>query len=93
MGKKSVFAAAVSAAVLVGAAPAKDPPPIANYWMDVTTTSGFGAGMTPGGRPSMGQIMGMMNGGGNAVGHTLDLRLASRTKPTAAPLADHLIPT
>ena len=87
------MAAGLSAVVLLGAAPAKDPPPIANYWMDVTTTSGFGAGMTPGGRPSMSQIMGMMNGGGSAVGHTLDLRLASRTKPTAAPLADHLIPT
>ena len=34
--------------VLVAAAPAKEaspPPPIANYWMDVTTTSGMGAGM------------------------------------------------
>jgi hypothetical protein len=86
------MAAATSAAVLVGAAPAKDPPPIANYWMDVATASGMGAGMTPGQRPSMGQIMGMMNGGGGSVAHTLDLRLASRTKPAAAPQADHLIP-
>ena len=92
MNRKSVLAAGVSAVVLVGAAPAKDPPPIANYWMDVTTTSGFGAGMSPGARPNMSQIMGMMNGGGNSVGRTLDLRLASRTKPAAAPQADHLIP-
>jgi hypothetical protein len=35
--------------------------------------------------------MSMMQGGGSAV-HTLDLRLASRTKPTAAPSADHFIP-
>jgi hypothetical protein len=74
------------------AAAAKDPPPIADYWMDVATTSGMGAGMTPGGRPDMGQIMSMMNGGGGSVGHTLDLRLASRDKPAAAPLANHLIP-
>ena len=92
MKRVSVVAAAASAAVLVGAAPAKDPPPIANYWMDVATASGMGAGMTPGQRPSMGQIMGMMNGGGGSVAHTLDLRLASRTKPAAAPQADHLIP-
>ena len=51
--------------MVVGAAPAaKDPPPIANYWMDVATESGMGAGMTPGGR--LGQIMSMMYGGGGA---------------------------
>jgi hypothetical protein len=90
-----VLAAGVSAAVLMGAAPAKQaakaPPPIASYWMDVATQSGMGAGMTPGSRPDMGQIMAMMNGGGGAI-HTLDLRLASKDKPTGAPQADHLIP-
>ena len=81
------------ATVLAGAAPAKDPPPVASYWMDVTTASGFGAGrMGGGGRPDMGQIMQMMSGGGSSVGHTIDLRLASRNKPAAAPQADHLIP-
>lgn len=95
MNNKSVLAASVSAAILVGAAPAKEasPPPIADYWMDVATTSGFGAGMTPGARPNMGQIMQMMNGGGNSVGHTIDLRLASKTKAPAAPQADHFIPS
>jgi hypothetical protein len=104
MNRVSVLGAGVAAAVLAGAAlaeapakkgaaaAAKDPPPIADYWMDVATTSGMGAGMTPGGRPDMGQIMSMMNGGGGSVGHTLDLRLASRDKPAAAPLANHLIP-
>lgn len=92
MNRKSVWAAGVCAAVLVGAAPAKDPPPIASYWMDVTTQSGLGAGMSSGGRPDMGQVMQMMSGGGSSVGHTIDLRLASRTKPAAAPQADHLIP-
>jgi hypothetical protein len=105
MNKTSVWAAGVSAAVLgasaIGAAPAKkaaaakDPPPIANYWMDVATTSGMGAGMSSaggsGGRPDMGQVMAMMNGQAS-VGHTLDLRLASRDKPAAAAKADHLIP-
>ena len=89
---KRVSVLAAGAAVLVGAAPAKDPPPIANYWMDVATTSGMGAGMTPGQRPNIGQIMNMMNGGGGSVGHTLDLRLASRDKPAGAAQADHLIP-
>ena len=93
MKRVSVVAAGVSAAVVMGAAPtAKDPPPIANYWMDVATTSGFGAGMAVGGKPNMGQIMQMMSGGGSSVGHTLDLRLASRTKAPASPEADHLIP-
>ena len=93
MDKKSIAAACVCAAVVVAAAPAKDPPPIANYWMDVATTSGLSGGMgAGGGRPSMGQMMQMMSGGGNSVGHTIDLRLASRTKPPAAPNADHWIP-
>jgi hypothetical protein len=37
-------------------------------------------------------VMSMMSGGGSSVGHTVSLRLASRTKPTDAPQADHLIP-
>ena len=80
------------ATALVGAAPAKEPAPVANYWMDVATTSGFGAGMTPGARPDMGQIMQMMSGGGSSVGHTLDLRLASKQKPAGAGQADHWVP-
>jgi hypothetical protein len=66
------------------------PPPIANYWVDVATSSGLGTGMTPGARPDMSQIMGMMQGG-SSVSHTLDLRLASRNK-APAPAADHFIP-
>jgi hypothetical protein len=103
MNRLSVLAAGVSVAVLAGgaiaAAPtkkpataAKDPPPIANYWMDVSTTSGMGAGMSPGARPDMGAVMAMINGGQAPVGHTLDLRLASKDKPAAAPKADHVIP-
>ena len=95
MNRMSVLAAGVSAAVLgaaaMAAAPAKDPPPIANYWMDVATSSGMGAGMSAGGRPDVSQVMAMMNGGPPAVAHTLDLRLASKDK-AAAPKADHLIP-
>ena len=98
MNKISIMAAGVSAAAcgaaVYAAAPASaPPPPIASYWMDVATASGLGAGMGGGGqRPSMSQIMGMMSGNAPSVMHTLDLRLASRTKPTAAPQADHLIP-
>lgn len=95
---KAYLAAGAAMAVLAGtlttaaisAAPAKDPPPVANYWMDVATASGFGAGMA-GGKPNMSQIMGMMSGRGASVTHTLDLRLASKQK-AAAPEAQHFIP-
>ena len=95
MDRKTALAASVCAAVLLGAAPAKkgtaakDPPPIASYWMDVATQSGMGAGIAQGQRPDMGQMMAMMQGGGGSVMHTLDLRLASRDRPAAAPQADH----
>jgi hypothetical protein len=79
--------AMVGAAVLCGGAA---PAPVADYWMDVATTSGFGAGMSA--QPSMAQVMNMMNGGGSAVGRTIDLRLASRQKAAAGAQADHLIP-
>ena len=78
----------LGATILVGAAPPKAPPPVANYWMDVSPASGMGAGMTPGMSPE--QIMQMMQGG-SGVSHTLNLYLASREK-AAAPQAQHLIP-
>jgi hypothetical protein len=84
----------LAATALVGAAPPKAPPPVANYWMDVATASGMGAGMMgamgSGGRPNMAQMMSMMNGGGGAQ-HMLSLTLASRNK-AASPEAEHLIP-
>jgi hypothetical protein len=98
MNRMCVLAAGVSAAVLVGAAPVKKaatkaPPPIASYWMDVSTSSGFGAGMMAGGsRPNVGAIMAAMSGGGGSVAHTLQLRLSSRDKPAGAPEAQHFIP-
>ena len=67
-------------------------PPIATYWMDVSTQSGLGMGMMGSGRPSMATMMGMMNGGGGSTSHMLNLRLASRTAAPGAPHADHLIP-
>jgi len=99
MNKISIMAAGVSAAAcgaaVYAAAPAKappPPPPIANYWMDAATVGGFGGMMGGGGRPSMSQMMGMMSGNAPAYTHTLELRLASRTKAPAAPEANHLIP-
>src|SRR5256885_3809358 len=84
--------AILGAAVALGGAAAPVPPPIANYWMDVATTSGFGAGVAGGGqRPSLSQIMGMMSGG-SSVGHMLDLRLASRQKPAGAGGGHHCVP-
>ena len=100
MSKFSILAVGVSAAAfgaaVYAAAPAKappPPPPIANYWMDAATVGGFGGMMgAGGGRPSMAQMMGMMSGSAPAYSHTLELRLASRTKAPAAPEANHLIP-
>ena len=49
----------LAATALIGAAPAKEPPPVANYWMDVATVSGMGAGMMGGGgKPDMAQAGG-----------------------------------
>ena len=77
--------------VVLGGATAAASAPVANYWMDVTTTSGFGAGMGSG-QPDMNQVMAMMRGGGSAVGHSIDLRLASQQKAASGAQADHLIP-
>jgi hypothetical protein len=96
------FAVGASALALMSAAyaaPAKktapaaaSTPPIATYWMDVSTVSGMGMGMMGGGRPDMASMMSMMNGGGASASHTLNLRLASRTPAPGAPRAEHLIP-
>ncbi|HEU0311326.1 MAG TPA: hypothetical protein VFR36_08930 [Sphingomicrobium sp.] len=95
MNRQLLFSACAAAAVLSAAAyaatPAAPPPPIANYWVDVATSSGMGAGMTPGARPDMGQMMRMLQGG-SSVSHTLELRLASRQGAAANPSAQHFIP-
>jgi hypothetical protein len=82
------------------AAPARAPAqvvtgPVSIYWMSVETTAGFGAGMAGGGgggggRPSLGSIMGMMNGASSA-NHRLTLQLGSTMTPPA-PAADHTVP-
>jgi hypothetical protein len=99
MIKLGMLAAGVSAAVLgasvYAAAPARSggaASPIANYFMDVSTASGLGAGMMGGGRPNPAQIMAMMNGGGGSVAHMLELSLSSRDRPSGAPQANHFIP-
>jgi len=84
---KRVLAAGASAALLVTAAPAAGQQ--AQYWMDVSTQSGMGAGMTSGMSPE--QMMAMMRGG-SGVARTMNLYLASKTKPSGAPEASHLIP-
>jgi hypothetical protein len=92
----SAFAAVPAHKSAAHESSAAAPPPVATYWMDVSTMSGFGAGMMGamggGGRPSLGQMMSMMNGGGNSVAHMLSLKLSSRDRPTAAPEANHFIP-
>jgi len=85
-------AAAASAAV---AQPAqKVTGPVAVYWMSASTQSGFGmpgmGGGAGGGRPSMSQVMAMMNGGGAQ--HSLLLQLGSSDRPSGPPSAEHLPP-
>lgn len=66
--------------------------PVARYWIDTTTSSGFTmSGMMGGGKPSMSSIMGAMSGGGGA-SHTLHLRLGSGQAASGDPAADHLPP-
>src|SRR5688572_26136704 len=81
--------AALAAAGHAGAAPA--PAPVATYWMDAATQSGMGAGMTAGAQPDMSQVMSMLSGG-SSVARTLELRLASKTKPAGVPSAEHRPP-
>lgn len=68
-----------------GAPPAAGPK--ARYQMDVSTTSGFGAG----GANPMKMMFGGGRGGGS-VSHTLRLRLGSTLAPTGSPQADHFMP-
>ncbi|HEX2560238.1 hypothetical protein [Phenylobacterium sp.] len=92
-GRKALLVTA--AAALAGTAtaqPANRGGPVATYWMSAATATGFGAGAQAGARPSMGQIMGMMNGGGGNVAKTLTLQLGSSRRPTGEPQADHLPP-
>lgn len=68
----------------------KSSAPKERYEMDVATASGFAA-MAAGGR-GVGNVMGMMFGGGpeGKVAHTLNLRLSSDQPPTAPPVrGDH----
>ncbi len=66
--------------------------PVARYWVDTTTSSGFTmSGMMGGGRPSMGSIMSAAMGGGGPT-HTLHLRLGSEQSASGDPAADHLPP-
>lgn len=61
-------------------------PPKARYQMDVSTTSGFGAGGV-----SVTKMM-FGKGGGNSVAHNLVLRLGSTLPAAGPPSADHFMP-
>jgi hypothetical protein len=69
--------------------------PIANYWMSAATSTGTGfgamgmAGTGGGKRPSMGDMMRMMRGGGSQVQHNLTLQLGSNQAAVGDPRADH----
>ena len=84
---RGTLLAAIAATTLIGAA---SPPPLASYSVDVATTSGFGAGMAGGGRPSLGKMIGMLHGGGAGAVRTLELRLSARNGASGA--ASHIPP-
>lgn len=64
--------------------------PVATYWMSAATSTGMTLGaMGGGGRPSAGDIMRMMRGGGGQAQHGLTLQLGSAGK-ALDPQADHL---
>ncbi len=97
--KRGTAVIAIAAASLVAGQPYAATPvkqvvtgPVARYWIDTTTSSGFTmSGMMGGGKPSLGSIMGAMSGGGGA-SHTLHLRLGSGQAASGDPAADHLPP-
>ncbi|WP_031230364.1 hypothetical protein [Asticcacaulis sp. YBE204] len=64
--------------------------PVAEYWMDTTTRTGFSLG---GGKPSMGSMMSTMMGGGDKVHHDLKLELSSKKAATGEAKADHFVPS
>lgn len=69
-------------------------PPEARYWMGVTTMGGMaaiGGGMGQGGRPSMTDMMRLMNGP-PAEAHSVELRLGSTLAPNGSPEALHTMP-
>ena len=84
---KGTWPAALAATAAIGATA---PPPLANYSVDVATTSGFGADMAGGRRPGLGQMMSIMRGGGGAAVRTLELRLIARNG--TAGTASHIPP-
>ena len=52
IGRPSTVVTLAISAAAYAVTPAA-PPPIANYWVDVATSSGLGAGMSPGSRPNL----------------------------------------
>ncbi|HEY0413684.1 MAG TPA: hypothetical protein VGD66_11120 [Allosphingosinicella sp.] len=64
------------------------------YWMTADTTSGMGAMMGGGGRPSLGSVLGAMGGRGNRDGyaHMLTLQLGANRHASGEPAAEHLPP-
>ncbi len=83
-----LFLAGAAAIGAIGWSAQVTTPPKARYQMDVSTTSGFGAGGV-----SATKMMFGGRGGGNSVAHTLLLRLGSTLAPTGgAPQADHFLP-
>lgn len=89
--------ATITIAVILAAVPGsaqRTTGPKVRYVMDVATASGFAA-MGGAGKGGMGNMMGMMLGGGPAsqVARTLELRIGGNTPATPPPArADHVFP-
>lgn len=80
-----------------GAQPQSVTGPVAEYWMDVSTSTGLGGMLggaaAGGGRPSVSSLAGILGGAMNpdAVSHSLGLSLGS-SRTAAAPAAAHAPP-
>lgn len=100
MGTARIFlmrgaAVAVMAALIAGPALTATPVkqvvtgPVATYWIDTTTSSGFNmAGMSGGKKPSMSSMMGMMSG---EASHNVTLTLGSNQVVKTETNGDHLM--
>lgn len=80
---------AIALLAIPAAAFAQQKPPVAQYWMDVETSSGMSIPGASGGISGM--MAGMMGGGGQQSGRKLSLHLGSQ-RPADVPNAAHDIP-
>jgi hypothetical protein len=92
-----VCAIALAGTMTVAAADAqqRSMPGTAEYWLSAETSTGFGAGMTPGRGGSAAMMSALMGGRGkqDAFAHNLMLQLGSPQRAPGEPMAEHVPPS